>query len=126
MRRTLGNKISSIWEAFKTQQNDDTLKRFDSVVSSLDKFEEIRYPDKMLEEGAILRMDITKQGRVDGSPVSSMPVPPEYTLCLEEIDELVAAIFEKGSRNPKAYLNFITDHGRKYFADQNVPFKNLF
>jgi hypothetical protein len=124
--RTLGHDLPSIWEAFKAQQKDDNLKGFDSVISSLDQFEDIRYPDKILEEGAVLRMDIRKQGRVDASPTSSMPLSPEYALFLKEIDELVAVIFEKASRNPKAYLNFATYHARKYFADQNVPFKHFF
>src|SRR5947209_1571333 len=45
MKKKLGHKLPKIWDAFKMQANDPTLARFDEVVSTLNEFEEIRYPD---------------------------------------------------------------------------------
>jgi hypothetical protein len=105
--KKLGHNLCNVWAAFKAQANDPTSAQFDNVVSKLNEFEELRYPDPN-KPGMQCTFDITKAGAaavanmMRGSPVPTSSLP-EYKLCLEEIDELVATIFAAASRNPKAY-----------------------
>src|SRR4051794_31681926 len=52
MKDKLGHKLVRCWEEFKEQAGDPSLNRFDRVIQELNKFEDIRYPDKLLELGA--------------------------------------------------------------------------
>jgi hypothetical protein len=44
------------------------------------------------------------------------PKEPKYELCLQDIDELVEAIFVAASRNPKAYLSMLSDCAREFLT----------
>jgi hypothetical protein len=95
--KKLGHNLPNIWKEFKAQANDQALDEFDRLIEKLNKFEDIRYPDKIMQEGMMARIDITRAGM----PVGSTPAVPEYNLCVEDIDQLTEKIFEVGSRNPK-------------------------
>jgi hypothetical protein len=107
--KRLGHKLPKIWNEFKAQTNDPTLAQFDGVVSTLNDFENIRYPDDAVRVMQS-RFDVTKAGAAavaammtTGSIPSSSSLS-EYKLVVEEIDELVAAIFGAASRNLRAYM----------------------
>ncbi len=122
MRDRLGHKLERCWEAFKAQAGDASLSRFDRAIQELNKFEDIRYPDKLLELGASMLFDVTKAGAAMAS-VGGVSVP-HYTLCVEEIDELVAEIFKIGSRNPDVYLGaMMRKDAQNYLYRDNVILK---
>jgi hypothetical protein len=112
----LGHNLNSLWTQFKVQANDPQLAGFDTVISTLHEFENIRYPNSVLDLGMLCTIEITKAGAADvaamiaktaASSAAKPPQWPKYTLILEEIDELVGALFEKASRNPKAYFGLM-------------------
>ena len=83
-------------------EDDPKLVSFDAIIEKLNKFEEIRYPDRVpslrcrftLEKAAETELDaLQNDGRSD----------PVYELFLGDIDTLVAAILEKCTLNPIAY-----------------------
>src|SRR5206468_4798728 len=39
-----GHDLKKLWRHFKNHANDSALSRFDGVVSTLNRFEELRYP----------------------------------------------------------------------------------
>jgi len=122
MKDKLGHKLEWCWEAFKAQADDASLNRFDRVIQELNKFEDIRYPDKLLELGASMLFDVTKAGAAMAS-VGGVS-QPQYRLCLEEIDELVAEIFKIGNRNIDVYLGtMMRKHGLDYLHRDNTAFK---
>jgi hypothetical protein len=85
--KRLGHSLDKLWQAFKTGYPDPALSRHDTTVSSLDKFEDIRYPPDH-------SIAVTLQW--DG-PTSPPPLPPNtklYTLRVSDIDALVADILE--------------------------------
>lgn len=110
--RDLNHNLPKIWDAFKTQANDPTLARFDDVIGTLHEFEDIRYPDSVVSNGMQCTIDITKAARDVVKAMNDALLPPStptlsvppYTLCLEEIDELVGAIFVAAGRNPRFYF----------------------
>jgi len=118
LKDKLGHRLRRAWKAFKERASDPKLDRFDRVVRELDKFESIRYPDELVRQGASISFDVTKAGAAQSSfqPGSV----PHYALCLEEIDELVATIFQLASRNPKAYLSFVKPEALDYINRDNA------
>lgn len=124
--KKLYHNLNNIWAEFKKQVNDPTLDRFDHVIATLHEFEEIRYPNSILDKGMQCTINITKAAR-DAVKSAQLPpskpalsVPP-YELCIEEIDELVGAIFVAASRNPKAYFLMVhKPEARQYLVKENT------
>ena len=122
MKRKLGHDLPKIWAAFKAQAGDKSLLAFDKVIDTLNNFEDIRYPDQIMSDGAALQIDITKAGAAMTSGSGSGASLPQYSLCLEEIDELVKTIFNAASRTPAVYLRFIKSEARDYVNRENNAF----
>ncbi len=123
LKLNLMHRLPKIWKKFKNQANDPSLNRFDKVIKELSKFNEVRYPDKILRSGASMMFDITRAGAAQSSATGPMVANvPKYKLCLEDIDELVSEIFRVSSRNPKAYLNmrFVKTEARDFLFRHNV------
>src|SRR5262245_53990136 len=51
--KKLGHHLPKIWAEFKTANPVDA-PRFDSAVEELHRFEELRYPDSIVERGALM------------------------------------------------------------------------
>jgi hypothetical protein len=119
--KRLGHNLPSIWAAFKTQTSDPALNQYDGVILTLHEFEEIRYPDPIVVNGMQCVINITKVGASMTSGTSAGPMPPLYQICLEEIDELVGAIFKAASRNPKAYIGrLFKPEAKEYVIKDNA------
>ena len=118
MKKTLGHQLDKTWRLFKTDVDDRTLDRFDKTIEMLDAFEDIRYPDEIIEKGAALQIDIRKATPVVPEFEGGHSVP-HYMFSLEEVDELVAAIFKAESRNPAAYFFTLREDSRQYFMRDN-------
>jgi hypothetical protein len=103
-KKPFGHNLPGIWGAFKTQANDPNLARFDRVISTLHEFEELRYPNSVMVKGMQCTFNITKAGAAMTTSSSTLLQPPQYNLVLEEIDELVEAIFKTVGRNLKTYV----------------------
>jgi hypothetical protein len=124
MKARLGHRLEDAWTAFKAAAPDPAaLSRFDDVVSELNKFEEIRYPDELLAHGALMNFEVIRAGAATG-PASGAPVP-QYKLCLEDLDELVAEIFKIAGRNPDAFLRteMMKGDAETYLKRANAYFK---
>ena len=122
----LRHNLPKIWREFKKQANDASLVEFDQTIKALSKFDDVRYPDKILQSGASMMFDITRvgaaQSSVTGKLVANMA---HYKLCLEEIDELVSEIFRVASCNPQAYLSgrFHKPEARDFLFRDNTFFR---
>jgi len=121
MKKKLGHKLPGTWQVFKVGANDKSLDKFDATVDMLDAFEDIRYPDEIIAKGAALQIDIRKATAVIPQFAGGYN-PPHYMFSLEEIDELVAAIFKVASRNPSAYFHFMKEDARRYLNLDNNSF----
>ena len=97
MANTFGHNLPTIWSAFKAATGVATLSQFDGVVSELQKWEALRYP--WFPAGAQqMRTFVRKADRSASS--GSVPMD-EYTLCIEDVDELYAASFLAAGLNPR-------------------------
>lgn len=115
----LNHNLWKIWQRFKQEVADATLSRFDDAIRELHKFENLRYPDKIISQGMQVAFGIKKG---DFSFASSPKgQPPRYGITVEEIDSLVEALFEKASVNPKAFTgSLLKSDARTYLKRDNA------
>jgi hypothetical protein len=117
-RDVYGHSLAAAWQEFKRRIGDPTLDPFDRMVAELDKWEDIRYPEKLLESGVIASIALVDQpaALVDGV-VGAIPV---YTLAMPEIDRLVKLLVEHSGINPEGFhLMFEDKHAGPYFTETN-------
>jgi hypothetical protein len=118
--KKLGHNLPNIWKTFKATFNDPALSKFDDTISSLQRFEDIRYPDLIVQRG--MKVNITKQSplKPSGPVFPSMP-EPAYELCVNDVDELVGQVFTATSVGPPTFLTrlFHKEEARKYLQEQN-------
>ena len=116
-RSRRGHNLKKLWAELKLSVSDPALGRFDNCIKELDKFEDIRYPDKVLKMGMIggARWEkedpnagksfMGKSGPFTLSPgqslVIALPAHSRYEISIYEIDELVMAIYAAASMNPQ-------------------------
>ncbi|MGQ0603551.1 MAG: hypothetical protein ACT4QE_17870 [Anaerolineales bacterium] len=111
-----GHRLEDLWMVFKSNIGDATLNRFDPTIAKLDKFESIRYPDRIISQGMMMKI-----GLVDCDESLDDPTHPEpaYDLCVEDIDRLVNAIFQMSNINPRFFTPRFNSHARIYLEKDN-------
>jgi hypothetical protein len=111
--KKLNHDLPDIWATFKDVCNGPNLNRFDPVITSLHRFEEIRYPDLIVQKGLTASIDILSQAGVNQPKAT-------YELCVQDIDELVAQIFTTASANPWAFLSgrFYKQEAKQFLVEQ--------
>lgn len=124
LKNYLRHNLLKIWDEIKKVA--PTLTAFDEVVAKLQKFEDIRYPDKILSDGMSSYIGITF---LDGSSLTvdhstgMWPEKPQYKLQLEEIDQLVAAIFEIAHCSLSEYLPRFAEAEKSFVYQENRYFR---
>jgi hypothetical protein len=104
LKKKFGHNLPKLWHAFKKQVKDPRLDPFDTLIMSLDKFEEIRYPDAILEKVKQVgsepgappgwQASISIGHRVQDAPTGQPSrTGSHYELYVGEIDNLVVRIF---------------------------------
>jgi hypothetical protein len=103
------HKLPMIWDTFKAEIGDANLCRFDAAVAEVHTYEDLRYPDKALQGG--MGSIISSHRRLQLPPEwaarlesqrAGLPPVPEYELCLQDVDELVEAIFKAAKVDPRS------------------------
>lgn len=81
--RNLGHNLNKIWAKFATALADARLASFDSAIRALHKFERLRYPDAVIQEGMVCRFELYREHIVppEAGGVAAAG-PPEYLLVL--------------------------------------------
>jgi hypothetical protein len=96
-----GHNLTKIWNAFKAKFPSAELAQFDVTIRNLDRWEGIRYPEKVLQQGARMSMEWVDNNFQDSIP-SEVPI---YKLNGADIDRLVIALCEVSSVSPFFYTN---------------------
>lgn len=116
-----GHQLRPLWLAFKALAPAD-LTKFDSMITELDKFEKIRYPDKILSRGASIGLGF---GR--GKPVTKMTSgrkEPKYQVGIGDVDAFFGRLFPLCGINPPAYLSYLSPFGREVLTERNAESKD--
>lgn len=113
------HNLNRLWKATKAKFPAENLKQFDDVVSKLHRFERLRYPDKLISEGATMQIAIERNygfGKVSPAPNQAT----SYKLALENIDQLFKVLFLLADGNPPAYFNCLKDSAIAVVNERNL------
>jgi len=103
--KKMKHNLPAIWARFKATVRDGRLDAFDQTIRDVHAFENLRYPEEIVEKGMIFHFEVTRADleqsrRYDRSPSNL----PRYEFALEEVDQLVSLLFEVCSLNPDVFL----------------------
>jgi hypothetical protein len=99
------HNLPRIWRRFKETVGDPRLAAFDRAVDEVHTFEALRYPDIVIEKGALFHFEVTRVDLDRSRAADKVPGnPPRYLLALEEVDQLVPVLFDVCGLNPRAFL----------------------
>jgi hypothetical protein len=107
-KKGYGHDIVRLWQAFKARQMTPVPPDYDAIIESLHAFEDIRYPETLIRDGATISIGIFE---VEGPPILENGRVPEnaYSLMLPQIDRLMGLLFDASGANPAAFLPRVTN-----------------
>jgi hypothetical protein len=111
--------LNATWNTFKTDFPSTALGEFNKQIAGLARFEDIRYPDKMLKYGVQIRIEF-RSALTPRPQLSTPPRPePEYILDFYEMDRLIGAIFTVSTLNPLFFTLGLKPEVREMLARDN-------
>jgi hypothetical protein len=115
------HKLPPLWNEFKTTVGDTKLGRFNAAIEALHTYEDLRYPDKALKDGmaSTISSHRLKLPPEMAARLAGLPPVQEYSLCLQDIDELVEAIFA-AANNPRFYFDQMNPKAKEVLRDGNL------
>jgi hypothetical protein len=121
LKKQYMHSLNPLWRDFKLAVSDSRLDRLDRVVSELDKFETIRYPEHVEEHGMLAMIAPIRRDQ-DVAGGTRLPAPvPRYRLYLPEIDALLDAIFVGAQVNPAFFKGeAFKSEAKDYLARDNA------
>jgi len=122
-----GHSLLDAWKLFKGVIGDKNADQFDDIITSLDEFEDIRYPDRVIKQGAIIVIDPLS---IDGKKFQSSPNANHYNILngrrekiyrfnLSSIYSLIEFIFIKTAIDPNSFINLYGNDEMKYLKKYN-------
>ena len=120
--KALGHSLPRIWRRFKDATADSRLGAFDPTIENVHAFEALRYPESVIENGALFHFEVTRADLDRSRAADKVPGhPPRYLLVLEEVDRLVFLLFDVCSRNPIVFLRgrLRNPDSLKYLTESN-------
>lgn len=91
LKHNMRHNLNVPWQSFKVEFPDQTLTRHDETISSLNKFEEIRYPDP--DKVPFMEVSADWFGPSVTTETSVELTRKQFVLVISPIDDLVADIF---------------------------------
>jgi hypothetical protein len=105
--KSYGHDLEKLWAAFKERNPDPALLAHDALIKGLNKFEDIRYPENLIQGGAMLSVGLYEvpaehRTRPVDDPRAPLITPEDRRFYLElpPVDRLVYALFKASCRNP--------------------------
>jgi hypothetical protein len=112
-KKGYGHDIVRLWLEFKARQTVPVPAEADAIINSLHAFEDIRYPETLIRDGAMILVDIFDVPEVQTQ--STQMKEPTYRLKLPQIDRLMGLLFDASGANPPAFLPRVTDDKQALF-----------
>jgi len=115
-KRSYGHELPLLWEEFKRRNPGLSTAEFDAVISELHKFENIRYPETLIKEGATIAVAIFDVA----IPPTGKGVNPEtvYVLNLPQVDRLMKVLFDATHGNPEVFLPDVNGERARLYYDR--------
>jgi hypothetical protein len=120
LKRHYAHDLLALWEAFKQEFSAEGLGGFDEAIINLQRFERLRYPDAVIEEGAAMMV-----GRFVDAPETDSNGAPRYQVAPPVVDHLVGKIFELCSKNPAFFIAGMNTYARELVTRDNPVSKQF-
>lgn len=106
-KKGYGHNLVLLWQEFKKRQEVVVPTEFDAIIEGLHVFEDIRYPETLVRNGATISIDIFEVE----NPIleNERTLEKAYCFTLPQIDRLMGLLFNTSGGNPPAFLPRITD-----------------
>src|SRR5262249_22693206 len=95
--------LPRISQVFKALYPAEDLNRSAQFITLLHDFDSIRYPDRILQQGATITMGFVTESRMGGHAPGRPE--PAYRLSITDLDALMNELFRLCPINPGAYLH---------------------
>ena len=118
VKRGYRHNLPLLWEDFKKRSSAQLASEFDRIIEELHKFDEIRYPEQLIEGGATILIDLfASEGQQLPRPDDREPL---YVLKLPEVDELMGLLFKATNCNRPLFIAYVNDDRRRLYYDTVV------
>lgn len=110
----LRHNLEALWERATATHPPINSDRRCETITELHRFESLRYPERVIAEGAVMRLSLFAP-----PPERGDTTVPWYDLVLEDVDELFQAIFRETGLNPPFFLARFNDKAMAALREQN-------
>lgn len=107
LKKKFGHDLVRCWAGFKALFSKEDLSQHDDIVTTLNEFEDLRYPDSLLRSGAHITVGFVTRPAM-GGPATGV-VEPGYQLSVTDLDALMDRLFKLCGINPAGYLSCYGD-----------------
>ena len=96
-RKRISHDLPKLWREFKARSSCN-LDHLDGAIDRIDRFEQLRYPEEMVNSGMLMSIDF----QPPIAPTSrALPTPlPSYDLRLTDLDAIANALLSQRRHNP--------------------------
>jgi hypothetical protein len=121
LQKKFGHNLTVLWELFKCTTKKDSLSKYDSLISEIQKWEEIRYPNYPSGRNTVMTTMVGRRQKLD--QVKNTKTHNYYVLFLDEVDELFKNVIDNWPIDPK-YVRLVIEQGPfsealKVYEDRN-------
>jgi hypothetical protein len=88
--KRIGHNLDILWDKFMMISNSKESNSFNNVIPYLNKVEDLRYPDAMIDEGFLLNIRIGTPIPLDLPGTNNLP---NYSIDVLDIDDIVSTVF---------------------------------
>jgi hypothetical protein len=117
LKNTFGHRLPQLWSDFKTEFPAPILAQYDQLIKDIEDFEEIRYPEKVIKQGAVMILGYRSTNSTPAGSGSPQRQEPIYTLYYDDVDRLIGELFTVLSRNPLFFLGGLKPEIKALLAD---------
>lgn len=121
--KRLGHRLVDVWQAFKAAFPQEALSAFDALLAGLDRFEQIRYPDQVMQHG--MYSYIAWAGPAIRPEFAGQQLPG-YELIVTGVDRLIGRLFGLCGIHPAEYLQNLNAFGRHVLTTSNPVCQSWF
>jgi hypothetical protein len=118
-----GHKLRRLWKSYKAMHGLIGPSAHDALIKQLDKFERIRYPDSITDRGMTAAIAVSGPDPLASIPVGGAAATPRYVIIVNDIDQLVRAVFDTTSQNPHFFFGSLSSEGRAIIYRDNPAFR---
>ena len=115
--RKLGHNLPNLWDSFVGSFRYQAPPHLRPIVEGLQSFEELRYPESIMKKGAMMQLALFREHVGDSTPGPANV--PTYLLVLEDVDDLMATLFNVMNLNPKFFTGALSETGRQHLELHN-------